>query len=170
MTWEAIGAIGELVGALAVVVTLAYLATQVRYAKITASDANRLARSTGVREMMLAFATNDELAMSYTQVNGLESYYEDYATKFHVTLVDATRADWVNLYYFWLHWGQFASTKSAEDVRELRNLINTFYQSAGVRHSWENSPWSRPVLDPEFVSFVDGVLAESDRETDSSPS
>lgn len=33
MNWEAIGAIGELVGAIAVVATLIYLAVQVRYAK-----------------------------------------------------------------------------------------------------------------------------------------
>ena len=30
MTWESVGAVGELVGALAVVVTLLYLATQIR--------------------------------------------------------------------------------------------------------------------------------------------
>ena len=33
MNWEAIGAIGEIVGALAVVLTLGYLANQVRHAK-----------------------------------------------------------------------------------------------------------------------------------------
>ena len=48
MNWDAIGALSEAIGALAVVVTLAYLATQVRYAKITASDSNRLTRASGV--------------------------------------------------------------------------------------------------------------------------
>lgn len=33
MNWEAIGAIGELIGALAVVLTLVYLAVQVRHSK-----------------------------------------------------------------------------------------------------------------------------------------
>ncbi|MDA1372383.1 MAG: hypothetical protein O2971_16680 [Proteobacteria bacterium] len=58
MNWEAIGAIGEILGAFAVVATLVYLATQIRYAKEAASDANRIARATGVREFNLAMATN----------------------------------------------------------------------------------------------------------------
>ena len=44
MNWEAIGAIGEIVGALAVVLTLGYLANQVRHAKEAAADTNRLER------------------------------------------------------------------------------------------------------------------------------
>jgi hypothetical protein len=46
MNWEAIGA-------LAVVATLVYLATQVRYAKQAAADQNRLTRANGVREIAL---------------------------------------------------------------------------------------------------------------------
>lgn len=33
MSWEAVGALGDLVGGVGVVVTLAYLAAQVRYAR-----------------------------------------------------------------------------------------------------------------------------------------
>ncbi len=47
MNWEAIGALGETLGALLVLITLIYLATQVRYAKNAAADANRLARAKG---------------------------------------------------------------------------------------------------------------------------
>jgi hypothetical protein len=41
MDWDAIGAIGEILGAAAVVATLAYLGVQVRYAKDAAADVNR---------------------------------------------------------------------------------------------------------------------------------
>ena len=61
MNWDAIGAMGEIVGALAVVATLTYLATQVRYAKQATADQNRLVRASGVREMALAAIQNDEL-------------------------------------------------------------------------------------------------------------
>ena len=61
MNWEAIGALGEIVGALAVVLTLAYLAIQVRHAKEAAADTNRLERSKGVRDMMLAYAAANGL-------------------------------------------------------------------------------------------------------------
>jgi hypothetical protein len=43
MNWEAIGAIGEIIGALAVVVTLAYLAVQVRNSTRIARSATRQA-------------------------------------------------------------------------------------------------------------------------------
>ena len=48
MNWEAIGAIGEIVGAVAVLVTLIYLATQVR-------QAQRVARAQNVREVQAGF-------------------------------------------------------------------------------------------------------------------
>jgi hypothetical protein len=43
MNWDAIGAVGEIVGALTVLITLIYLATQIRQSNrigITASEAN----------------------------------------------------------------------------------------------------------------------------------
>ena len=46
MNWGAIGAVGEILGAIAVVLTLVYLAVQVRYAKEAATDNNRNPRNT----------------------------------------------------------------------------------------------------------------------------
>ena len=54
MNWEAISAIGEITGALAVVITLGCFGIQIRAAKEAAADTNRLQRSNGVREIMLA--------------------------------------------------------------------------------------------------------------------
>ena len=70
MNWEAIGAMGETVGAMLVLITLIYLATQVRYAKNTAADANRLARARGVCDMQLALVGNDQLLQSSIAANG----------------------------------------------------------------------------------------------------
>lgn len=53
MNWETMSAIGEITGALAVVLTLGYFGIQVRAAKEAAADTNRLHRSNGVREIML---------------------------------------------------------------------------------------------------------------------
>ena len=48
MNWDAIGAVGEIIGAAAVVVSLVYLASQLR-------QANELARQTAYREFQAAF-------------------------------------------------------------------------------------------------------------------
>ena len=53
MNWEAIGAVGEVLGAIAVVITLGYLAVQVRHAKAATADQSRIYRATAVREMAL---------------------------------------------------------------------------------------------------------------------
>lgn len=50
MNWDAISALGELTGAIAVVITLGYLALQTKAAREASGDANRLERSNGVRE------------------------------------------------------------------------------------------------------------------------
>ena len=64
MNWEAIGAIGEVLGAFAVVATLLYLALQVRHAKTATTDAIRLNRANGVQAMLLAMSTDDALRSS----------------------------------------------------------------------------------------------------------
>jgi hypothetical protein len=67
LNWEAVGAVGEILGALAVVLTLGYLARQVHFAREAAADANRLNRANGVTEMVLATATNSELLDSISK-------------------------------------------------------------------------------------------------------
>ena len=160
MNWEAIGAIGEIVGALAVVLTLAYLAIQVRHAKEAAADTNRLERSQGVRDIMLATSIDSDFREIVSKGLGLTEYYEGVGSSLGMSSNEAASFDWAMLYWFWLHWGQYASTTKESDVEELRNVIDVFYRNPGVRTVWDNSPWARPALERDFVEFVDGVLAE----------
>ncbi len=160
MNWEAIGALGEIVGALAVVLTLAYLAIQVRHAKAAATDSNRLERSKGVRDMMLASAADSGLRENLTKGLQLSDYYNEIASNLNMSSDEAASFDWAMLYWFWLHWGQYASTTKESDVEELRNVISGFYRNPGVRVCWEKSPWARPVLEKDFVNFVDEILAQ----------
>ena len=163
MNWEAIGALGEIVGALAVVLTLAYLAIQVRHAKEAAADTNRLERSKGVRDMMLASAADSGLRENLTKGLQLSDYYDEIASNLNMSSDEAASFDWAMLYWFWLHWGQYASTTKESDVEELRNVISGFYRNPGVRVCWEKSPWARPVLEKDFVNFVDEILAQDPR-------
>jgi hypothetical protein len=115
--------------------------------------------------MMLATATNTELANSVSKSHGLGPYHEAYAAQFGVAPAEAGRSDWFHVYYFWLHWGQYASSTSAKDIAELKNLVTAFYQLPAVRYSWDHSPYAKPVLDPEFVEFVDHTLSISARDS-----
>jgi len=158
VNWDAIGAVGEILGAIAVVATLGYLAVQIRAARESAADANRLNRANGVTQMALEFVGNADLATSVINSHKTEAYYTEFASKLDVSFDDASRSDWFHLYYFWLHWGQYSSSKTQDDLTELSNVIRAFYSIPGVRYSWDYSPYAKPVLDPAFVRYVDQVL------------
>ena len=106
MNWEAIGAIGEIIGAAAVALTLGYFAIQLRASKDAAADANRLERAKGVREMMLATSLNAEFKEIITKGLQLQNYYEELGKDLNMTPEEASTFDWAMLYWFWLHWGQ----------------------------------------------------------------
>jgi len=61
MNWDALGAIGELIGATAVLVTLIYLALQVRHARDDLRRSIQQSRTTAFRELMLERTRNSEL-------------------------------------------------------------------------------------------------------------
>ena len=80
MNWDAIGSIAEVIGALAVLITLAYLAVQVRQNSTQLREAARLAKIASLDNTvgmfskfrgMLAEPSNSEL-----YVRGLESYVD----------------------------------------------------------------------------------------------
>lgn len=163
MNWEAIAAVGQIVGATAVVSTLIYLALQIRYAKLSAADTNRLARAQGVREYFLQAATNRELRIANTKALGLDDYYETIAKEIGVTADEASILDHCYSYWFWLHWGQFTSTTEKKDLDELGNMVRAFYTLPSVRISWDRSPTVKPLLDPPFVKFVEDILRDWDK-------
>jgi hypothetical protein len=164
LNWEAIAAIGEIVGALAVVLTLAYLASQVKTARRATIDQNTLTRATGVREKILQIVENDELRINLIDDYELRPFYEQLAKSRGISVEEASRVDWSNSYWFWLHWGQWASTHDKQGLEELKHLLASFYSNPGMRRCWESSPWGKPLFDPEFVRFVDDVLEGHDRE------
>ena len=159
MNWEAIGAVGEILGAIAVVLTLGYLAVQIRHAKNATADQNRLERSRGVREMALAMIANPEAAYDQIRNWGLDDYYQALGEKEGISPERALVVDWSNGYYFWMYWGQFASTTHEKDLRELEHVISGLLEMPGMRYSWETSSHTRPLLEPAFVEFVDRILA-----------
>jgi hypothetical protein len=163
MNWDAVGAIGEILGALVVVFTLVYLAIQVRLARNATADQSRIYRATAVREMILEGCSNDALRMGQTKNLGLEPYYLELAEKTGVDIEEATRLDWGNGYYFWMWWRQYSSTHDAEDRKELEHVIAALCAAPGMRSSWENSPLIRPLIDESFAKFVDETLAKSTR-------
>ena len=161
MSISELGSLGEFISSIAVLVTLIYLASQVRSAKAAASDANRLERANGVREMLMEIVRNPDLRGPVVKSFGVTSWFEQYASEFDLSTDEAIRVDYHNLYWFWLHWAQYASTKDPKDAQELENVISQFYAIPMMRYSWENGPFISQ-LEPEFREFVNQVLKETE--------
>lgn len=164
MNWDTAGSIGEIVGAVVLVLTIGYMALQTRHARQATIDQNILARAKSVQDHMLVIAQDRELRLTLVKNYGLHDHYAALAKANELTIEEASQADWANAYWFWVHWGQWASTHSSKELAELENLIRAFYGSEGMRGTWESSPWGKPILEPEFVVFVDGVLSRFDSE------
>jgi hypothetical protein len=162
MTIQDWGSIGELLSAVAVVITLGYLATQIRFARLAASDASRQSRANGVREMELEMLHNSELRRawheSWRKTNPeIEAIWEDLGRELTLD-ADQTRIVWHQCSaWAWTHWGQFRSMKSNEDRRELEHIVSEFYSNGPMGVVWQHE-LLRDYVDPDFVVWVDGIL------------
>ena len=161
MTIQDWGAVGEIVGALAVVVTLAYLATQIRYARVAANDASRQGRADGVREILVATMTDPELRRVWMKADpSADARMERLSGKMGLTKDEAYLAWHVCCAWTFVHWAQYRSMKSTEDEQELENLVSSFYSIPPMAPIWETDELLKALLDPGFVAWVDDVLAK----------
>ena len=158
MNWEAISAIGEITGALAVVLTLGYFGIQIRAAREAAADTNRLHRSNGVREIILASIASPEIRQALERGLGTSPLHDMFSKELDISKDEAFIMHWTMLAWFWLHWGQYASTITEKDIKELTGVVEIFYNNPGVQLVWNNSPFAKPALDDEFVDFVEGII------------
>ena len=67
MNWEAISAVGQILGAIAVFVTLAYLAVQVSHARQETRRAISQSRTETLRQLLMTDATDARLTGIWTK-------------------------------------------------------------------------------------------------------
>jgi hypothetical protein len=143
LNWEAIGAVGEVVGAIAVVMTLIYLSVQTRQNTKAVQHASARGVQEDANEWRFRIVDNPEVAEIFR--NGMrdpESLGANDKYRFRMFL-DA-------LVFHWQH--AFAS---GEDIPSA-NVTRVLSQTGGVWY------WARAkdVLTPEFVAYVDRLLDE----------
>lgn len=151
MNWDAIGAVGEIIGAVAVLVTLIYLAIQVRHARraqqAEAIRANRLER----REYHTDFRDSPYLPKIYSKLeNG-----EELDTEEDYRLLNHNAATWGLWYSEWvqtqLQWrGPYATSQNT-----------TFFILFSLPRSIEFfEQHGRSLYPSEFTNYVQALLDE----------
>ena len=158
MNWDAIGAVGELIGAIAVVATLAYLAVQVRFAKASAADLSRISRADGVRETLQLMSSDPQLRKNWIASSGLELEYQRLSKSLATDVDGAFQIDFLCQSWMWLHWGQFSSTTTDDDLGELARLIGVFYSNPPMSICWNESPFDKGLVEDKFVEFVNEAV------------
>lgn len=163
MSWDAISAVSQIVATLTVVISLLYLAFQIRFARLAAADTSRTARAIGVRDIDLAMVNNQELRENWLKSTELNPLYEEMGEAFNVSVEGALQVDTVCQCWMRLHWGQFKSITTAEDLDDLQQLVSMFYAIPPMSYCWKNSPYGKEAYDALFVQFVDNTVAKAKR-------
>ena len=149
MSWEAINAIAQAIGAFGVVASLWYLAVQVhrstRVAKIAAQDS----AATALREVTKPYMENAELARIW-QV-GLENLSalspEDQSRFFHATFQFLKAFETIHTHYVY-------GLLDLELWQGWRELLRHYIAAPGMAHYWK---LRRDLFSQRFQKFVHGL-------------
>jgi len=167
MNWEALGAIGEVLGATAVFVTLAYLTVQVRHARREAVRNVSQSRTDAARDFNLTSALNERYVSISTKAHAHMGGVRNTAAialveQAGLTLEEATTFSGVQLAR-WQMQTQIMSNLadlSAGQRLEFDSLIRRAYDgSLPASALWYMH--SKRILNPELVRYVDDLLAQA---------
>jgi len=149
LNWEAVGAIGEVVGALGVILTLGYLAIQIRQNSAVVRSATRQAISTTQADVGFRLAASAELRAAALQYTNLEATVPESEIAGHFYLRAVLRT-YENQYHQYLD-GTFDESIWVG----YRNSMAQNFASPAIREFWASH---RPLYSVEFAAFVETGL------------
>jgi hypothetical protein len=152
MNWEAIGAVGSIVGGLAIVATLVYMSVQIsqtqRLAKLQASqNLNDM-----FNQSFALVAASPELACRVHRLESGEALSGEEFVQVRTYLQTQLTA-WENAY---IH----ANEKIYLEPQEFERGLRAFLQMPGVARVWV---FHKTCATEEFVQFVDKIYSSQDQ-------
>ena len=155
MDWDAIGAIAELAGALGVIASLIYVATQIRLSTRASSVEAKLATTSMLNEFLNMFIENPELYDLFLRERVSTQSLSDGEYPRFSALVMKT---------FWFYSAAYFQLKKGtledDDWREIESMIEFWLDGEGVREWWRRFGPQR--FGKNFVRFVDAKLARAE--------
>jgi hypothetical protein len=149
MNWEAIGAIGELVGGAGVIFTILYLAIQIRHntEEMRARASESVAEN--LREWLLPMIRDPEVSRVFRRgTEGLDDFTPDEKARFF------------HILFVWLktmeaaHYQYRRGRLDPEVWKGWEVVINSYLEGPGVRAYWEQR---RDGFSPAFRSYVENI-------------
>ena len=160
MNWEALGATGEIIAAFAVVLSLIYLAAQIRTNTHHVNELNRSQRQTSLNEVGTRFTNFRSLVANNGDLTSVwQRGREDYDA---LDEVEREQFDLLIIEFLWGFGMLFLYRQQRtidDDVFEL-TLANlpVYLLHPGVRQWWECSEHKREFPD-EFIEHVEALWA-----------
>ena len=154
MNWDAIGAVGELLGALAVIATLGYLAAQIRQNTRTVRSATAQAIQSAMNDAHAHIKQDSAAARIYRLgLSEPSKLDEDEQVQFAMTMYSIF-AQFENIFY------QLQQGTLDSAIFERHSLAMEFYlQTPGGADWWES--W-KGRFSKDFASFLAARLAIND--------
>jgi hypothetical protein len=163
MNWDAVGAVAELLGVLAVFVTLAYLAIQVKYAKDQVQLSIQQVRNSSLRELYLALAQNSGIASAMSkaeqvmtpEIESEKQLFE--AAEFspeEIAIWQSYQRAW------WVHWREVIDNRDELSKSQLEHVnlgIATIFTKSSAR-VYLNSMGS---IKSSTIRYIESQLQET---------
>lgn len=147
MNWDAIGAISESLGALGVIASLIYLATQMRNNTIASAVEAKLTTTRFLTDFNRDLINNPELYDLWDRGG------RDLAS---LDRRESIRFSNLNLNAFWFfsagHYQKRVGTLSDNDFYEMESIMAFWISRPGVREWWMK--YGRQRCNPDFVSYL----------------
>ena len=166
MNWEEVGAIGQVLGSIAVFITLAYLAIQTNHPRAEARRAILQNRADAIRELQLHAAASPDLVAKYAQVHsalGGEShpFVTEVMEKSGVSLEDALR-----LFFWQMAWLQYRGhlIQHAHEIppnerAAFEATMRNIYGRPGIWQRFYATFKGGGGVNADVVRYLDEVLA-----------
>ena len=160
MSVDSLVAIAEIVSAIAVVVTLIYLAIQIKHSKESLDANTKAIRGQAISD--ITRNVHDQMHM-LIQGHDVAAAFQRFATEESLGKLDAFLLDSVLSAIFVARQNEFFQWKQGlldEDVfRSLHHVILSCLGSPNGQHWWENE--GRRMYTPDFIEFVDKLCGDN---------
>ena len=155
MDWDAIGAMAELAGALGVIASLIYVATQIRHSTRASSVEAKLATTGMLNEFMNMFIEDPEL-------NDL--FLRGRASTANLAEGEFPRFSNLVQKLFWFYSAGYfqhrTGTLHEDDWREIESIVEWWLDGEGVREWWHR--FGRRRFGRSFVGLVEAEIARAE--------
>jgi hypothetical protein len=163
VNWDAIGAIGQILGSVGVLITLVYLSLQIRHARMETRRSTSSVRVSSASQQLMAFAADERLARIWTKANlGLGTEIPPFMTEL-VRLTSVTTEEAASLLFALnAQWQTFAHSieyideLSSDERAEFDGILRGMFMSRLYRTYYDNQ---RPMLNRHAVRYIDNLMA-----------